>query len=223
MEYNYYDLLQKPLEGFNPLDPEVTFNKIAKNLMHNYCIQCGKEQFYFAEIEFYYYKTTDQNKFDKISNWEGVTYDRNTNAGDLFYHLSGCDICFDSNINKLNKEFISEGGGILIRSLSDKTGKIITAGPMNCVNTMLNACGKEKAPYLSQIDKSIVYDINVCPTYRYLGSNDFKIIKDNIKDKTNRDGNLKLAYYNDKISIDAWNKARPSYYNSRFNLSSTNK
>ena len=47
-------------------------------------------------------------------------------------------------------------------------------------------------------------------TYRYLGEKDFQAIID----KKNKDGELKLAYY-DLCSEEAWNKARSSYYNKR--------
>ena len=127
----YKDLLQKPLNGFNPIEPENTFELIANNLMKNYCIKCGNEEFYFVEIEFYYYRTEDKERLKKEdNNWEGVTYPRITQTGDFFYHLSGCDICFKSNLTKSDNIIVGEGGSILIRSIVDKSGNV-TAGPIN--------------------------------------------------------------------------------------------
>ena len=112
-EFN--DLLQKPLIFFNPLKPESTFKSIADDLMKDYCIKCGGNEFYFAELEFYYYRTKDKEILESAnSQWEGVTYPRITKAGDFFYHLSGCDICFESHLVKSGKEIDGEGGGILI-------------------------------------------------------------------------------------------------------------
>lgn len=205
MENMYYDLLQKPLKGFNPLKPEDTFTPIAIDLMKNYHIKCGNVKLFFAEIEFYYSRVEDKECLEKAHNqWEGVTYTRKTNAGDFFYHLSGCDICFESNL----ENSIGEEGGILIRSVVDESGKI-TAGPMTCVNMMLNACGKGYTPTLCKNNK--IREAEIVSTYRFLGDKDFKSIKDN----NNKDGNLKLAFFDNKLNKKDWDNARPSYYSSR--------
>ena len=116
---------------------EKHFYGIAKCLFSNYCIQCGgnnqKKYYYFAEIEFYYY---DKDKFNEKWNW--VTYPRtNKSAGELFFHYSGFDICFESHFEK------GRFGGILIRSLKNEEGKFIT-GPSVCSLEVLNACSKTK-------------------------------------------------------------------------------
>ena len=190
------ELLQIP-NCFNPLKPNETFEPIAQKLMKDYCIKCGGKFFFFAEIEFYYYRASDKEALEKAGmNWEGVTYTRNTNAGDLFYHLSGCDICFKSVEN--------ECGGILIRSLIDESEEIV-AGPMNCVNAMLNACGKNNnVPSLFK--KGNPRNVDVRSTYRFLGDDDFKKINNG-----NKDGELKLAFYNSKIEKDIWKKKKNSY------------
>ena len=212
MKENYEGLLQKTLKDFNPLEPESTFNSIADDLMKDYCIKCGDNEFYFAEIEFYYYRTKDKEIL-KINNsqWEGVTYPRITKAGDFFYHLSGCDICFESCLVRSGAEIDGEGGGILIRSIVDKYGNV-TAGPINCVNTMLNACGRGKVPFLDKKEGKRVQNIEVCSTFRFLGDKDYK----KINKGENNDGKYKLAFYDKKISSNDWNKARPSYYSYRF-------
>ena len=170
--------------------------------MKDYCVKCGDKFFFFAEIEFYYYRASDKKDLEKAGmNWEGVTYSRNTNAGDFFYHLSGCDICFKSDEN--------ECGGILIRSLIDESEKVV-AGPMNCVNAMLNACGKNhNVPSLFK--KNNPRNVDIRSTYRFLGDDDFKKINNG-----NKDGNLKLAYFDSNIKQNVWNTARPSYYSTRF-------
>ena len=82
---------------------------------------------------------------------------------------------------------------------------------MNCVITMLNACENEKAPYLDEIIDKRRDDVDVRPTYRFLGDADFKRISTD-----NKDGNLKLAFFDSKISKEEWDKARPSYFKYRF-------
>ena len=88
------DALQKPLESMNGDNVQSSFKKIAENLFNNFCIQCGKKDYYFAEVEFYYYDK-ENYLIDKEQNkWNTVTYPRTGySAGDFFFHLSGFDIC----------------------------------------------------------------------------------------------------------------------------------
>lgn len=196
------DILKVSKDVFDPLKPNDTFDPIAEELMKSYCVKCGEKICFLAEIEFYYYRASDKEVLEKLGiNWEGVTYSRETNAGDFFYHLSGCDICFPSDKN--------ECGGILIRSLVDDAGNLV-AGPLNCVNAMLNACGKNKnVPYLLKTKNK--RDVIIHSTYRFLGDDDFKKINNG-----NKDGELKLAFFDSNIKQADWNKARPSYYSTRF-------
>ena len=127
-------LLQKPLEQFKPSKPVETFKQIAHNLMNNYCIRCWEKDYYFAEIEFYYYK---EGEFE--GPLYNCTYPRTRNVGKFFWHYSGMDICFESSEEK--KYF----GGILIRSI--KRGSEIIAGPMRCSDEIMNSCDGE-LPYL---------------------------------------------------------------------------
>ena len=204
--------LQEPIEKLNASNVQETFKEIAKKLFKNYCIQCGEKKYYFAEIEFYYYTEKSPKTDSNNCNWQGVTYDRKKKVGDLFYHLSGCDICFDSELkkseNKKGKK-VGYGGGILIRSLVDEDNNV-TAGPMICVNQMLNECGKGNVPSLVKQENKM--DLEVQETYRFLGDKDFKLIEK----KQNRDGDLKIAFFNKKIEKKSWDKARPSYYSNRF-------
>ena len=199
------ELLQNPLKNFEPSKPEATFGPLAKNLINNYCIKCGEKEYYLAELEFYYYRENDK----KERSWEEVTYPRETHAGDLFYHLSGIDICFESNLKKVKGGMVGFGGGILIRAIIDaKDSQEIIVGPLKCKDEILNACERGTMPRL----ESALQKRNIEPskTYRYLGKTDF----DSIEKKENRDGNHKLAFY-DALTPEKWNKARSSYYTKR--------
>lgn len=178
--------------------------ELAKELFNNYYIKCKDKKYYLAEIEIYYFKEGCLN--DK---WNEVTYPRmGYRAGSLFYHLSGMDICFESNLEKRNGVLYGKGGGILIRSIVDEKNNLIV-GPLTCVNVMLNNCKDRKMPQLKRLSTS--RNITPMPTYRFLGKHDFENIGSG-----NRDGELKLAYYDKTtISPELWNKARSSYYSKR--------
>ena len=133
---NIKDEIQRKCEDMNEGNIQESFRNIAEVLLKNFGLLCGDKKYYFAEIEFYYY---DKNDFKKI--WNERTYPRdNREAGELFFHYSGFDICFDSSFEK------GKFGGILIRSLIDdtKTDNKFVTGPLLCVNEILNACAKAK-------------------------------------------------------------------------------
>ena len=109
------EALQKYFEGL----ARILFNKID--------ILAGNDRYSFAEIEFYY-----QNAIFKDGQYKD-TYARTKSAGSLFWHLSGIDICFESN--KAEGYF----GGIIIRSIVKEDGSLIT-GPMCCSDELLNSC-----------------------------------------------------------------------------------
>ena len=200
--------LQKPLEHPEG-NIQLTFGKIARTLFNNFCIECGKKTYYFAEIEFYYYK-------------EGVlcdtiTYKRNGyNVGDLFFHLSGVDICFDSTLD--------EYGGILIRSIYDAERNMVITGPMNSLVAMLNSCENNVMPKLKENNLSRVVSIE--STYRYFGDDDRKKILNRIRnvknsDQKNKDGDNQFAFYDASIEKDKWDTINESgkkkyYYTHRF-------
>nr|WP_298671760.1 hypothetical protein [uncultured Prevotella sp.] len=90
-----------------------TFLKLAKTLMRNYEIAKGKNKSYdIMSIEFYY---CSKNHFDL------TVYPREGDYGKWFFHSSGMDLTFKSDIttsgNKIdyNKDF--GYGGILIRKI----------------------------------------------------------------------------------------------------------
>ena len=192
------------LDNNNVDDVQHKCAELAKELFNNYYIKCKDKKYYLAEIEIYYFKEGCLN--DK---WNEVTYPRmGYRAGSLFYHLSGMDICFESNLEKRNGVLYGKGGGILIRSIVDEKNNLIV-GPLTCVNVMLNNCKDRKMPQLKRLSTS--RNIIPMPTYRFLGKHDFENIGSG-----NRDGELKLAYYDKTtISPELWNKARTSYYSKR--------
>ena len=183
------------------------FRDLAEKIIRNYHIKCGEKTYRFSEIEFYYY---DKEKFNDEWNWK--TYARtDKEAGELFFHYSGVDICFDSSFDK------GFFGGILIRSLFDETNKLYITGPLLCANEILNSCSSSGG--WPQIEKTEEYHCEIEAIGRY-GINysvgyDFK---DNLcyYDKK-LEGNPK-----DTIERTTWDYANPGlrknkrYYSKRF-------
>jgi len=165
-------------------------DEIAKDLFNNYCIKCKEKEFYFAEIEFYYWQ---KNEWDE--KWNQVTYARdNYEAGDLFFHLSGIDICFKSSYAD------AKFGGILIRSIMDECGKVV-AGPWNSMMAILNACKGGSMPYLFGATKR-QHTPTVMSTYRQLGEVDM------VEEEKNP---LHLCFYDAAIPKDNWNFEKKSF------------
>ena len=210
-----------PFCGLKPTDDVTKINdqckKIAEKLFNNYCIKCNGTEYYLAEIEFYYWS---KDEWDK--DWNKVTYVRDINeAGKLLFHLSGIDICFVGSFNNENPKF----GGILIRSIMDKNGNRIIAGPWNSMLHILNTCEGGTMPKFSSATQR---EVTIQETFRALGEEDLK------KDI---EGNLKLSFYATKVgdvTIDwtkttekiSWNKGNNTfkskttdytYKNDRFN------
>ena len=117
---------------------QVYFDNLAGFMFNNIQICAGDDTYTFIEVEFYYY---DKIKFN--GPIYDCTYPRTRSTGSFFWHYSGTDICFDSDENK------GYYGGILIRSLKKITenGEEIIAGPMRCVNELMNSC-VDKIPFL---------------------------------------------------------------------------
>ncbi len=175
--------LTNPLQGLDEkndkfVEVQNKFKGIAKKLFDNYGIKCGNKIFRFAEIEFYYY-----NKKEKWQDkWNTATYYRDKNAGELFFHYSGVDICFQSDSE-------NEFGGILIRSLVeiDENGNSVALhqGPMICANLMLNSC-EEKMPFVS--DKVDSLDYNMIQS-------DFRFGVDKESQEDEKNNNLQLCFF----------------------------
>ena len=194
MEENLKTLLTNPFENIkdgNIKDFQKECEKIAKTLFTKYCINCNGTEYYFAEIEFYYWEYAW-----KEEEWTKVTYPRNKIAGDLFFHLSGIDICFESNYTGKNPKF----GGILVRAIKNEDNKI-TAGPLRCKDEILN-CQGEKMPKLKEIVKRQEMNPFVKSTYRLLGEADMQ---------KNIDKNESLCFYDSNISIEDWNPNKETF------------
>lgn len=165
--------------------------EIANTLFRDYCINCNGKEFYFAEIEFYYW---EKMKWDE--KWNRITYPRDGyKAGSLFFHLSGFDICFESYYGE------AKFGGILIRSVMNANNEIFT-GPLNCKDIILNSCGIGNMPLLKNMERKRKWTPNVKPTNRLLGKEDMN---------NNIDGSLNLCFYDSNISIDNWNPQKKRF------------
>ena len=116
---------------------------ITKMLMNGYCIDNGQYQYRPIEIEFYIY--------DENNHPDRHVYPRDKKAGELFFHYSGMDICFETSLAQ------GRFGGILIRAL-ERNDKQLFGGPLVCVNEVLNTA-KEKCEIKSantKLDKEPV-------------------------------------------------------------------
>ena len=184
--------LKNPFDGISNYECfKAKCRDIASKLFNNYGIKCNNKIFRLAEIEFYYYDSEQYLKDPSHHKWQEVTYPRNDyKGGELFYHLSGIDICFDSQYNEESGRF----GGILIRSIKD--GDKIIAGPLNCKDEILNACKNGEMPKL--IEVSGKQEIKPAQTYRSLG-------------KTGTDIHDGLCFYDASIIKGDWNPLRYRY------------
>ena len=203
--------LKNPFDGISNYESfKAKCRDIAGVLFTSYGIECNNKIFRLAEIEFYYYDS-EQYLEDRINHkWQEVTYPRNDyKGGELFYHLSGIDICFDSQYNEESGRF----GGILIRSIKD--GDKIIAGPLNCKDEILNACKNGEMPKLKKVSEK--QEIELEQTYRSLGKtgtdihdglcffdrilvkDDWKLKRDRFDTKTGRIKSKKSSYDTSKF------------------------
>lgn len=105
---------------------------IANTIMTDFVIKKGNVHIELLETEFYF--------FNKDHN-DCTTYVRDMDSGRFFFHASGVDITFKSNIERNEKgKIIAESstyGGLLIRSLrkknQDNTWEYVL-GPHKCVD-----------------------------------------------------------------------------------------
>ena len=119
--------IDKILDG-TPKDSsgDYDFTSLAKEIMNKMYIDNGAK-YYLVEIEFYIY--------DKDKHADSHVYPRaKKEAGELFFHLSGMDICFKSSLDE------GRFGGILIRALERETNgeKTLFGGPLVCKDEVLN-------------------------------------------------------------------------------------
>lgn len=183
------ELLTNPFDGLTIDSFNDKCYDIAKSLFCNYYIDCNGKKYYFAEIEFYYWEKSEWNE-----KWNRVTYPRQCEAGELFFHLSGIDICFNSyyNENKLDEE--AKFGGILIRAIRDEDNNIM-AGPWNCMLKILNDSRGGNMPTIDFSQTPINTADSIKPTYRALGE---------IDKQEDENNSLNLCFFDS--TINNWNQ-----------------
>ena len=185
--------LKNPFDGLKKDEFQDKCFYIAIDLFCNYYINCNGKVFYLTEIEFYYW---DKDKWNE--EWNRITYPRISEAKDLFFHLSGVDICFKSFYNEEKLDDKAKFGGILIRAIRDDKGNII-AGPWNCMLKMLNECIGGKMPQIKKLKTACNSRENIKKTFRSLGEKDMKAEKEIAMRKENP---LNLCFYDHRYLND---------------------
>ena len=159
--------LKEKLDGFKEIEAfQKHFDEMAKYILGNVAIVIGDSnskqiKYYLEEIEFYYNnlstKIIDSIKGNEITDEEknkihhfSCTYKRDKKAGQLFWHYSGVDICFQSYMKQ------NCYGGILIRSISkhddEENNTELIAGPLRCANEIANqSINLNSIPHIEEI------------------------------------------------------------------------
>ena len=136
--------LESPLNEASKEKMEDKAKEIVSNLMLNYVITKGGKEYEIIETEFYYYSPSHQDI---------TVYDRDMDSGRFFFHQSGLDITFKSQIERINEKIDSQKsafGGILIRALRQMDGKTFILGPINCVNHLWDNFNALEEPSVSE-------------------------------------------------------------------------
>lgn len=141
------NLLEKLSTPESLLDkPEVKFLNLAESLMNNFQIKKGNNRYWIIDIEFYIY--TDSHR-------DIITYPRNCEAGRWFFHASGVDISFKSEVDSNARNLVrkpelssqSVFGGILIRKIvMDGNPSIEADGPIKVIDELFDQFDALKAP-----------------------------------------------------------------------------
>ena len=151
---------------------EEGLNTLATRILNEICICNGKHKYHPIEIEFYIY--------DKENHPDTHVYPREAKAGDIFFHLSGMDICFKSSLEE------GRFGGILIRALErEKNGeRTLFGGPLVCKDEVLNTA-TEKCSVKSCENKHISKEPHTSPR-QGINENTSKKIEDKFWNKEYR-------------------------------------
>lgn len=96
-----------------------------KRLMTSFVLSVNGTVYRLHELELYYFHSNDHP--------DGSVYRREKNAGDIFFHEYGVDICFQTR----RDGDVTSYGGVLIRSIRTDGGTMI-CGPANCRQELLN-------------------------------------------------------------------------------------
>lgn len=123
MNYYYIKQLKNKLD-LNGLDDAesygIFFQSIAEILLNNVLIAKKEKLFEIIEIEFYLFS----QKHPDV-----ITYPRQLDGGQWYFHQSGVDLSFKSNETTF--------GGILIRGIREHaTDKKPIIGPLKCIDTL---------------------------------------------------------------------------------------
>lgn len=121
--------------GVNGLEEK--FYEIAEILLTKTKIVKGTREYYITDIEFYLYCDGHEDI---------ITYPRSCEAGDWFFHDSGVDISFGSNLSFEDDKAILKNnsffGGILLRGIKPVGGysssKNLTDAPKNIVDELFD-------------------------------------------------------------------------------------
>lgn len=133
------------------VDIEQRFSDIAEILLNKTAIRKGERLYFLTDIEFYWFSKNHKDT---------ITYPRNCNAGDWFFHNSGVDIAFDSYVSTAVKNGkrrpVLDGserfGGILIRGMKPETdwfadGEVKTFdGPYKAVDELFDQFSAIETP-----------------------------------------------------------------------------
>ena len=132
-------------------DIEQRFSDIAEILLTKTAIRKGERHYFLTDIEFYWFSKNHKDT---------ITYPRNCNAGDWFFHNSGVDIAFDSyvstSVRNGKRRPILNGaerfGGILIRGIKPEAnwfadGEVKTFdGPYKAVDELFDRFSAIETP-----------------------------------------------------------------------------
>lgn len=192
------DELFKTIESVTSDNAETKFCNIANSLLNNFYLKRGDVEFYFLEIEFYYYSENHQDTVTETKNGTKTTkpfvYPRMCcKNGQFLLHASGVDICFKG---KLDKDGKGEGGGILIRSLLMKKDnkEYLVGGPWNCYSTLFSYTSNDINVQLLAKPKDNNYiDIDIKQCKRKIADSKTKTYE--MKDKA-------YAFYNPQYVVD---------------------
>lgn len=157
-------------------DIDSELKSIAKLLMNEYYISNGVHLYRPLEIEFYIY-LKDISDNEKRHADEHV-YPRTAEAGRIFFHQSGMDICFSSSMKD------GYFGGILIRAL-EREDKEFFGGPRICAFEVLNSATSMCVVKECENDKKLSLDVEASERI-------------GIKEWTDSNSNWKDEYYNKK-------------------------
>ena len=175
-ELNISEILKNRPEG---ISSEFNFESLANIVMNQIYIYNGKYKYHPIEIEFYVY--------DKKKHADVHVYPRVAEAGKIFFHLSGMDICFKSSIEADKDDNICFGG-ILIRALereyetkTEMKARPRFGGPLTCVNEVLNSATNTIKAVVAYPNEEQKYTVTNNPKIRK-GINRFEKKKDDYWD-----------------------------------------